>query len=786
MARGKRPIRGGKRKFDGRNKRPPKPKKGKFNLKTASYIKDREERNEELEARRLIAERETARARLSQIPEYDSSDHEEDPMDALLATFPGYKQPQAISSESESSDEATNVQNTDGSDVEEKEVSEESEASDKESSQQQERKGSKRKEQEGDEEESEEESNEIEVRVKEDDEEDIETSREDAGRLRDPFSVHLRNDLDDKLYNAVSATPQIVKTTKLSWPILGNLVCEIPKPNEPPNVDNETSKDVKTKLLDEEKQYAGYGKIPSLIEAVDWNKLYVKSQIQCNLAKANHDKGGVKGTAEDNPSTLTPLQRELFSVINNYQDLYYPERSFSNADQIRFVYCLHVINHVLKTRTKILHHNAKLAKSDGPIPDEYRDQGIVRPKVLIIVPFRHSCLKIVETLISILIGEVKGGSVINKIRFMEDFTGNELAIPKKNPKPEDYELTFQGNINDNFKIGIAVTKKTLKLYSKFYSSDIIIASPLALRQLIGVEGEADRDYDFLSSIELLIMDQIELITMQNWDHLHHVLKHLNLQPKQMHDTDIFRLRTWCLNGWTKYYRQTLIFSGMELAHINGALRKTCFNYAGKVRVMNPVEPGSIGDVEVAVPQAFYKFDATDRVQAINGRMEFFLKEILPQYKDSLYKNHTLIFVPSYYDFVSLRYHMMKEDMSFAQICEYTKDAKVAKARDMFFHGDVHFLLYTERFHFHRRPRIKGIRHLIFYQLPIFSQFYSEMCNLMLSDYQNPRGGNKYNMSVTVIYNKFDCYELTRVVGEKRAVKMIKSELKYHRLTRSNT
>lgn len=59
-----------------------------------------------------------------------------------------------------------------------------------------------------------------------------------------------------------------------------------------------------------------------------------------------------------------------------------------------------------------------------------------------------------------------------------------------------------------------------------------------------------------------------------------------------------------------------------------------------------------------------------------------------------------------------------------------QDPKVARARDMFFHGDAHFLLYTERYHFFNRKRIKGIRHIVFYQLPIFPHFYYEMCNLM--------------------------------------------------------
>lgn len=84
-------------------------------------------------------------------------------------------------------------------------------------------------------------------------------------------------------------------------------------------------------------------------------------------------------------------------------------------------------------------------------------------QVLIIVPFKNAAYKIIQFLINILITEDKG-NVINKNRFLEDFTGNELSMPKKNPKPEDYELTFAGNSSDDFKIGITVTKKSLKVH----------------------------------------------------------------------------------------------------------------------------------------------------------------------------------------------------------------------------------------------------------------------------------------------------------------------------------
>lgn len=75
-------------------------------------------------------------------------------------------------------------------------------------------------------------------------------------------------------------------------------------------------------------------------------------------------------------------------------------------------------------------------------------------------------------------------------------------------------LLFAGNTEDTFKVGLSLTKKSLKLYADFYSSDIIVASPLGLRMIIGAEGERNREYDFLASVEVLVLDQTELFLMQ--------------------------------------------------------------------------------------------------------------------------------------------------------------------------------------------------------------------------------------------------------------------------------
>lgn len=67
--------------------------------------------------------------------------------------------------------------------------------------------------------------------------------------------------------------------------------------------------------------------------------------------------------------------------------------------------------------------------------------------------------------------------------------------------------------------GVSILKRSIRLYAPFYSSDIIIASPLGLRTVLGADGEKKREFDFLSSIELLIVDQADVFLMQNWEHL---------------------------------------------------------------------------------------------------------------------------------------------------------------------------------------------------------------------------------------------------------------------------
>lgn len=511
-----------------------------------------------------------------------------------------------------------------------------------------------------------------------DDEEDAESESDEEDTRqseKDLFSLHLGHDLSSDLLECVSTTHHSKKEL-LNWPTLGRIQVEIPTVQK-----EEGSSEIKRKkllLLDADTEYATEGTIPALYDAkhIDLAQLNVKVQIQPNVVAAN------EANLDGSHSVFTPLQAELFSVMNNYQDLFYSSRTHANGEEIRFMYTLHALNHILKTRAKVLNHNLKLklmvaenARAAAIIPDRYRDQGLFRTKVLIIAPFRESALRIVNNIIALVFPESGKGAANKQVmhykRFLEEFGGQTLHFPKRNPKPEDYEQTFAGNSDDTFRVGVTVTRKSIKLYSDFYSSDILIVSPLGLRMIVGAPGDKERDYDFLASIELLILDQAEIFMAQNWDHLLHVLDHLHLQPQSARNTDFSRVRSWCLNGWTRFYRQTLLFSSHELPEFRSLFNSRCSNYRGKVRSANPVEDGSIKHVAVRVPQVFHRIDVTSFQSSFDQRFDHFVSKVLPQFKNAS-KAHCLILVPSYFDFVRIRNYMKKETLNFVQICEYTK------------------------------------------------------------------------------------------------------------------
>ncbi|KAI9094703.1 digestive organ expansion factor, partial [Phlyctochytrium arcticum] len=458
---------------------------------------------------------------------------------------------------------------------------------------------------------------------------------------------------------------------------------------------------------------------------------------------------------------FTPLQAALFRHMNNYQDILHTQQTHATTLEIRRLYCLHAVNHVLKTRDRVLKNSAKLkaAGEDGG-GEEWRDQGFTRPKVLILAPFKNNALEIVNLLI-----ELSGSTQQdNKKRFMDEFGIPEEEDVLDPKKPADHQKTFAGNIDDCFRIGIKFARRQMKLFAPFYSSDVIVASPLGLRMVIGAEGDKKRDYDFLSAIEVVILDQTDVFLMQNWDHVSHIFDHLNQIPKDAHGCDFSRVRAYYLDSNAKYLRQTLLFSSLNSPDLNSLFAKSCKNTAGKIKTLSP-HTGTLSNVLVPVPQLFQRIPCSNPAKADDARFAYFVERVLPTLRSSIVQQaHSMIFIPTYFDYVRVRNYLKEHKYEFAELSEYTPTRDISRARGDFFHGKISYVLTTERFHFFRRYHIRGIRHLVFYGLPEYPHFYSEMLNMM----DHTAAGE---VGVTALFTQYDRIKVERIVGTRRVAKL---------------
>ena len=572
-----------------------------------------------------------------------------------------------------------------------------------------------------------------------DDEED--TNGDESDDEKDAFEMHFNQypaDLIDKLDTAYKNKETVTKSAKVNVSEDEEIIYSRARP---------------TGVDDEEKFAAPVGK-KSL------HSYFIKKRLQMQNA-----------LMDSSVNNLTPLQKQLVDPMFQYHDILHEFREYGqDEEEYRDLYTLHVLNHIYKTRDRILKDNQRLQNNSDA---EFLDQGFTRPKVLIVVPTRDTGYHIVDKIIK------KSGieQVDKKGKFRDQFF--EDSLPPSS-KPKSFQQIFKGNTNDFFVLGMKFTRKAIKLYSNFYQSDIVVCSPLGLQMIVENTDKKKRQDDFLSSIEIAIVDQFNVIEYQNISHIYTILEHLNTIPKEQHDSDFSRIRMWYINDQARLFRQTMIFTKYVSPNSNAIINHKCLNWNGRWKNHRRISPeeSSVGQLGIRVKQIFQRFNVVGGqvVEEPDYRFKHFTSVMIPSItKSTGYEDGILIYIPDYTDYLRLsNYLREKTSILFGEINEYSSQKKLNTNRSLFQQGRVKVLLYTERLHHFRRYEIRGVKSVIFYQPPTNPEFYSEVVRYIGKSAF--LGATDLNIStVRCLYSKMDGLSLERVVGTKRAAVLTRGQ-----------
>lgn len=482
---------------------------------------------------------------------------------------------------------------------------------------------------------------------------------------------------------------------------------------------------------------------------------------------------------------------------------------------------------MLTSRSRVQRHNRQLKVSEGTTKtpedeggvetaavaeetenDHFRDQGYTRPTVLVLLPNRGACHKFVRALIKLTGAGEKNPHFE---RFHAEFGPTNEAGDDEAGKPpvdqdkelrrkavlerkgKDWNEFFGDDVNqdDDFKLGMALIPKAaksskqdssskvqVKLYTDFYKSDIIVSSPIGLKMLLAPDDDGkEGDADYLSSIEICLVQNADILMMQNWDHANDVLGALNEEPKKNNDTDFSRVRRYMLEGQGAQWRQLIIATDFVDPYLLSSFKRFGKSIVGSVKMHRKTSPeeAALANVLVPMKQVFQRIPVVAYDQQTDSRTQYFVKNILPEIQRHKQK-HTMIYIPSYFDFVALRNIFLKREIAFVSVHEYSRHTEVSRGRARFLQGRKPIMLYTGRANFFHRHAIKGIRHLIFLGLPEHPQFYADQVNLISTATSLEDDGESLaGVSCLALFTRFEGHALERIVGSANSSRMIKSD-----------
>lgn len=513
---------------------------------------------------------------------------------------------------------------------------------------------------------------------------------------------------------------------------------------------------------------------------------------------------------------IGPRESLLFLFMHAYLDVSFGEQTHLNAKAVRAMLVVHCVNHVLKGRDEVNENTEKLDAQEsgtGDVGTCVADKGFSSPRVLILCPFRSICHDLVKMILSIC---PAAKQVMNQKRFREEFSPGVVDDAEGSDKPADWLHVFGGNNDDSFAIGLNILRRAVKLHAPLDKSDMLICSPLGLRQMLGDEGKRRKNADFLSSIEVCVMDRADVLRMQNWEHVVEIMSLVNCKPVGLQGIDISRLRPQFADGRARNFRQTVVSAAGQNFEIDGILTAGCSDAPGmkaeaaptigkakrKKRwgVLDEEEDEEVDGLGAAAPAAVPAgqfgscrgsvrlADAPDgaalrHAATLGIARQVFLhaaggagvsedERLFDAFRTRYWKpigktlERLLIVANSYFSFLRIRRFLKKNSISFCSVCEFSSSQDLGYVRTAFTKGEKKVLLVSQRFLWYRRYHFTGADYVLFYGTPDTAEIYEHV----LRDARTPSLCNSM-----CLFRTHDFLALERIVGRERATRMAASK-----------
>jgi hypothetical protein len=219
----------------------------------------------------------------------------------------------------------------------------------------------------------------------------------------------------------------------------------------------------------------------------------------------------------------------------------------------------------------------------------------------------------------------------------------------------------------------------MRLFTDFYHSDIILASPLGLRLILESSASTSSgsgsnenkkgtkvENDYLSSLEIIYFHQADVLLMQNWSHVEYILQHCNQLPhNKTHASasiDFTRIRPYFLDNLSKQHRQIILSSHFHDPNFNSLIRQECQSKSGIVKLKKNSLNGCLSSIITQVKQIFNIIPVTSFLNEEQERFQYFNSNVLTPLL-RLKQSHTLIVTPSYLHFVQVRNELIRREVS---------------------------------------------------------------------------------------------------------------------------